>query len=244
MMKAAQAGFLMGRCIMKALVVEDDRVLSGNICESIKHLFEVEQAYDGREGLQKILHNEYDVVIMDVMMPNMDGYDVTREVRSNGVTVPILILTALDQVADKVKGLKSGADDYLAKPFDIDELQARLEALVRRSKTGYKEGNTLSFLELTLNLSTRVASIRGEKLDLHGKQFDLLEYLVSNKNIILHKERIFQRVWGFFSSTSFSVVEVYASQVRKALKEYGYDKYLKTVRGLGYILTDDSELYE
>ncbi len=244
MMKAAQAGFLMGRCIMKALVVEDDRVLSGNICESIKHLFEVEQAYDGREGLQKILHNEYDVVIMDVMMPNMDGYDVTREVRSNGVTVPILILTALDQVADKVKGLKSGADDYLAKPFDIDELQARLEALVRRSKTGYKEGNTLSFLELTLNLSTRVASIRGEKLDLHGKQFDLLEYLVSNKNIILHKERIFQRVWGFFSSTSFSVVEVYASQVRKVLKEYGYDKYLKTVRGLGYILTDDSELYE
>lgn len=244
MMKAAQAGFLMGRCIMKALVVEDDRVLSGNICESIKHLFEVEQAYDGREGLQKILHNEYDVVIMDVMMPNMDGYDVTREVRSNGVTVPILILTALDQVADKVKGLKSGADDYLAKPFDIDELQARQEALVRRSKTGYKEGNTLSFLELTLNLSTRVASIRGEKLDLHGKQFDLLEYLVSNKNIILHKERIFQRVWGFFSSTSFSVVEVYASQVRKVLKEYGYDKYLKTVRGLGYILTDDSELYE
>ena len=244
MMKAAQAGFLLGRCIMKALVVEDDRVLSGNICESIKHLFEVEQAYDGREGLQKILHNEYDVVIMDVMMPNMDGYDVTREVRSNGVTVPILILTALDQVADKVKGLKSGADDYLAKPFDIDELQARLEALVRRSKTGYKEGNTLSFLELTLNLSTRVASIRGEKLDLHGKQFDLLEYLVSNKNIILHKERIFQRVWGFFSSTSFSVVEVYASQVRKVLKEYGYDKYLKTVRGLGYILTDDSELYE
>ena len=229
---------------MKALVVEDDRELSGNICESIKHLFEVEQAYDGREGLQKIVHNEYDVVIMDVMMPNMDGYDVTREVRSNGVTVPILILTALDQVADKVKGLKSGADDYLAKPFDIDELQARLEALVRRSKTGYKEGNTLSFLELTLNLSTRVASIRGEKLDLHGKQFDLLEYLVSNKNIILHKERIFQRVWGFFSSTSFSVVEVYASQVRKALKEYGYDKYLKTVRGLGYILTDDSELYE
>ena len=100
---------------MKALVVEDDRVLSGDICESIKHLFEVEQAYDGREGLQKILHNEYDVVIMDVMMPNMDGYDVTREVRSNGVTVPILILTALDQVADKVKGLKSGADDYLAK---------------------------------------------------------------------------------------------------------------------------------
>ena len=96
---------------MKALVVEDDRVLSGNICESIKHLFEVEQAYDGREGLQKILHNEYDVVIMDVMMPNMDGYDVTREVRSNGVTVPILILTALDQVADKVKGLKSGADE-------------------------------------------------------------------------------------------------------------------------------------
>ncbi|MCC8123413.1 MAG: response regulator transcription factor [Oscillospiraceae bacterium] len=229
---------------MKALVVEDDRVLSSNICESIKHVFDVEQAYDGRAGLQKILHNEYDVVIMDVMMPEMDGTAVVREVRENGNSVPILILTALDQVSDKVKGLKAGADDYLAKPFDLDELQARLEALVRRSKSGYAAGNTLVFLDLELNLSTRTAMIQGRYLSLHGKQFELLEYLISNKNIIVHKERIFQRVWGFYSSTTISVVEVYASQLRKVLKEFGYDKYLKTVRGLGYILTDNSDLYE
>jgi len=229
---------------MKALIVEDDRVLSSNICESIKHVFEVEQAFDGRTGLQKILHNEYDIVIMDVMMPEMDGTTVVSEVRQSGNSVPILILTALDQVSDKVKGLKSGADDYLAKPFDLDELQARLEALIRRSKSGYSAGNTLVFLDLELNLSTHTATINGKYLNLHGKQFELLEYLISNKNIIVHKERIFQRVWGFYSFTTLSVVEVYASQLRKVLKEFGYDKYLKTVRGLGYILTDNSDLYE
>jgi two-component system response regulator CiaR len=228
---------------MRALIVEDDKILSGNIRESIQDMFEVQQAYSGKEAIFHLGQNIYDVVIMDIMMPGMDGYEVLRQLRLTDTTTPVLMLTALSQVADKVRGLKSGADDYLVKPFDIDELRARLEALVRRAKTGYAE-NTLSFVDLTMDLNKRTVKIRGEPLCLHGKQFDLLEFLVSNRNVILAKERIFTKIWGFYSSTEYTVVEVYASQLRKALKPFGYDKCLKTVRGLGYILTDDSDLYE
>ncbi|MBQ9980510.1 MAG: response regulator transcription factor [Oscillospiraceae bacterium] len=229
---------------MKALIIEDDRILSNNICESIKHMFDMTQAFDGEEGLQATFEDEYDVIILDVMMPKMNGHEVLSQMRQSGNTTPVLMLTALDRPTDQIKGLKAGADDYLSKPFDNDVLQARLEALVRRSKTGMtSRENVLTFLDLSMNLNTRVVKLGKDKLELPGKQFDLLEYLIENKNIIVHKERIFQHIWGFYSTTEFSVVEVYASQIRKVLKAYGYDKYLKTVRGIGYMLTDDSELY-
>lgn len=227
---------------MKALIVEDDRVLSGNICESLKHMFETEQAFDGLEGLARIDHCDYDVIVLDIMMPKMDGLSLLREIRESGNTTPVLMLTALEQASDKVKGLRAGADDYLAKPFDIDELRARLEVLLRRAKPGYT-GQTLQFLELEINLSSRTARIGEHALNLPGKQFELLEYMVSNKNILVHRDRIFQRVWGYYSSTSFSVIDVYLSQLRKELKKHGYDKYLRTVHSMGYILTDDVELH-
>lgn len=229
---------------MKALIIEDDRILSNNICESIKHMFDMTQAFDGEEGLQAAFDGEYDIVILDVMMPKLNGHEVLAQMRQNGNATPVLMLTALDRAVDQIKGLRAGADDYLSKPFDIDVLQARLEALVRRSKSGLPaQDNVLCFLDLSMNLNTRTVRLEKDKLDLPGKQFDLLEYLIQNKNIIVHKERIFQHIWGFYSTTEFSVVEVYASQIRKVLKAYGYDKYLKTVRGIGYMLTDDSELY-
>ena len=169
---------------------------------------------------------------------------VLEQLRSMGNTTPVLMLTALSSSSDQVKGLRAGADDYLAKPFDLDVFQARLDALVRRSRRdGESQENIRSFLDLTMNTDTRTARIGPGKVDLHGRQFDFLLYLVENKNVIVHKERLFQRIWGFYSSTEFSVVEVYASQIRKVLRQFGYDKYLKTVRGIGYILTDDSELY-
>ena len=227
---------------MKVLVVEDDKISSGNICESIKHLCTVDQAFDGLEGLEMIIRGEYDVIVLDIMMPKMDGYRVLTEIRGRGITTPVLLLTALDQVPDKVRGLKAGADDYLAKPFDISELQARVEALARRTKAGYM-GSSLVFLDMTMNASTRSVKIGDQKLNLPGKQYELLEYLVRNKNILVHKERIFQRIWGFYSSTDLNVIDVYLSQLRKELKKHGYDRYLKTMHGLGYILTDDAELY-
>ncbi len=230
---------------MRALIVEDDKLLSNNICESLKHKFDMTQAFDGEEGLNCLLRENYDVVILDVMMPKLNGYEVLEQLRARGVTPPpVLMLTALSQAADQVKGLRAGADDYLSKPFDLDIFLARVDALVRRSYRGVAEDRSvITFLDLTMNTNTRTARIGEGKLDLHGRQFDFLLCLVENKNVIVHKERLFQRIWGFYSSTEFSVVEVYASQVRKALRQYDYEKYLKTVRGIGYILTDDSELY-
>ena len=230
---------------MKALIVEDDKILSNNICESLKHKFEMTQAFDGEEGLEKLYRERFDVVILDVMMPKLNGYEVLEQMRSAGVTTPVLMLTALGQASDQVKGLRAGADDYLSKPFDLDIFQARLDALVRRARRDdpTTESGALSFLDLILDINTRTVRVGDSKLELHGRQFDFLQVLIENKNVIVHKERLFQRVWGFYSSTDFSVVEVYASQLRKALRQFDYEKYLKTVRGVGYILTDDSELY-
>lgn len=230
---------------MKALIVEDDKILSNNICESLKHKFQMAQAFDGEEGLERLFRERFDVVILDVMMPKLNGYEVLEQMRAAGVTSPVLMLTALGQASDQVKGLRAGADDYLAKPFDLDIFQARLDALVRRARLEdpAADGNAMTFLELVLDGNTRTARVGESKLELHGRQFDFLQVLVENKNVIVHKERLFQRVWGFYSSTDFSVVEVYASQLRKALRQFDYEKYLKTVRGVGYILTDDSELY-
>ncbi len=229
---------------MKALIIEDDKILSNNICESLKHKFDMTQAFDGEEGLERLFRERFDVVILDVMMPKLNGYEVLEQMRAAGSTTPVLMLTALGQAADQVRGLRAGADDYLSKPFDLDIFQARLDALIRRA---YREevaaNHVLTFLDLVLDINTRTARIGENKLELHGRQFDFMQFLIENKNIIVHKERLFQRVWGFYSSTEFSVVEVYASQIRKALRQYDYEKYLKTVRGVGYILTDDSELY-
>ena len=229
---------------MKALIVEDDRILSNNICEILKSQYEMSQAFDGVEGLSRLSRERFDVVILDVMMPKLNGYEVLEQMRSGGLDTPVLMLTALDQTADQVRGLRSGADDYLCKPFDLDIFQARLEALLRRSRRDAPAGEERHrFLDLRMDTARRVAYIGGERLELHGRQFDFLLNLVENRNIIVHKERLFQRVWGFYSTTEFSVVEVYASQIRKQLRKFDYDKYLKTVRGIGYILTDDSELY-
>ncbi len=229
---------------MKALIVEDDRILSNNICESLKRKFHMVQAFDGEEGLSRLFREHFDVAILDVMMPKLNGYEVLEQLRAAGNSTPVLMLTALNSSSDQVKGLRAGADDYLAKPFDLDVFQARLDALVRRARRdGDLSENVFTFLDLAMYTDTRTARIGEGKLDLHGRQFDFLLYLVENKNVIVPKERLFQRIWGFYSSTEYSVVEVYASQIRKALRQFGYEKYLKTVRGVGYILTDDSELY-
>ena len=228
---------------MKALIVEDDKILSNNICEILKHQFDMAQAFDGEEGLARLAQERFDVVILDVMMPKLGGYELLKHMRAGGDMTPVLMLTALGQASDQVRGLRAGADDYLTKPFDLDIFQARLEALLRRAKRDGSPRDDRTFLDLRMDTDTRTARIGEQKLDLHGKQFDFLLVLVENRNAIVAKERLFQRVWGFYSTTEYSVVEVYASQIRKLLRQFGYEKYLKTVRGIGYILTDDSSLY-
>lgn len=225
---------------MKLLIIEDDRHLSETIKETIKDMFEAQQAFDGEEGLFLAEQNIFDCIILDIMMPYLNGYEVLQQLRKKNVSTPVIILTAKDGVADKIQGFKSGADDYLVKPFHREELRLRLEAIIRRSGGEFKE-NTLTLKQLKMNTQNKTVLIDGELVKLNGKQFDLLEYLLNNKNIILTKEQIFDRIWGFESDTSTSVVEVYTSNLRKNLKKFNYDQYIKTFRGLGYMLSETGE---
>jgi len=225
---------------MKLLIIEDDRHLSETIKETTKELFETVQAFDGEEGLFLAEQNIFDCIILDIMMPYMNGYEVLQQLRQKNIRTPVVMLTAKDGMDDKIQGFKAGADDYLIKPFHREELLLRLEAIIRRSGGAFKE-NTLTFKALKMNVQNKTVLIGEEFIKLNGKQFDLLEYLLNNKNIILTKEQIFDRIWGFESDTSTSVVEVYASNLRKNLKKFNYDHYIKTFRGLGYMLSENGE---
>lgn len=171
------------------------------------------------------------------MMPFMNGYEVLSKLRADKIFTPVLILTAKDSIDDKLKGFRSGADDYLVKPFNREELVARVEALIRRASGNYTE-NVIEFNGLTLDLNSRKAIANNKEVVLQGKQFDMLEYLINSKNTIITKEQIFDKIWGFNSETTTNVIEVYASGLRKELKKIGYDKYLKTIRGVGYIWSE------
>ncbi|KHF37572.1 Response regulator MprA [Paenibacillus sp. P1XP2] len=228
---------------MRLLVIEDDKHLSDTICATTRDLYETEQAFDGEEGLYLAEQNIYDAIVLDVMMPGLSGYEVLGSLRQQGILTPVLILTAKDGIDDKIRGFQQGADDYLVKPFHREELLLRLEAILRRSVGGFKQ-HTLLFKELKLNLKSREVQIGEAPVLLNGKQIDLLEYLINNKNIILTKEQIFDRVWGMDSSTANTVIEVYVSNLRKKFKPFGYDKYIKTIRGMGYMLTENGDDHE
>ena len=167
----------------------------------------------------------------------MNGYEVLSKIRSEKVFTPVLILTAKDGINDKIKGFRSGADDYLVKPFNREELIVRVEAVIRRVSGNYSE-NIIEYKGLVLDLNSRKISADGKEIMLQGKQFDMLEYLINSKNTIITKEQIFDKIWGFNSETTANVIEVYASGLRKELKKIGYDKYLKTIRGVGYIWSE------
>lgn len=222
---------------MRILLVEDDEILSDTIKEFIVKKYEVEQEYSGEDAYLIARSNIYDLIILDLMLPEMSGYEVLRRLRAEKINTPVLILTAKDGLDDKLKGFDYGADDYLAKPFESKELLARIEAILRRSKKSM-DSNILKFKDLTLNLETRQVKVGEEEIMLLGKQFDMLEYLLGFKDTIITKEQIFDKIWGFNSETTANVVEVYASGIRKALKKSGYDKYIKTIRGVGYMLTE------
>lgn len=223
---------------MKVLIIEDEKNLSNTIKQCIEKKFSVEQAFDGEEGVLYAEQNIYDVIILDLMLPILDGYEVLASLRKKKIYTPVLILTAKDGVQNKVRGFNLGADDYLVKPFNREELVARLEAMVRRTNGTYVN-NTIEFKDLKLNLQTRQASVNDMILNLQGKQFDVLEYLINYKNTIITKDQIFDKIWGFNSDTTTNVVEVYTSGLRKELKKVGYEEYLKTIRGVGYIWSEN-----
>lgn len=222
---------------MKVLVIEDDKILSDTIKQCIYKVYDVAQEFDGYSGYIMAKEGIYDIIILDLMLPEMSGYDVLKKLREDKVNTPVLILTAKDALEDKLKGFNYGADDYLVKPFEREELLARLNAIIRRANYNFSE-NILEFKNMKLYLNSRKLLIDDKEVVLQGKQFDVLEYLINSKNTIITKEQIFERIWGFDSTTTTNVVEVYASALRKVLKKYDCDKYIKTIRGVGYILTE------
>lgn len=222
---------------MRILIIEDDKILAKTVEQCLGNKFSVDHAYDGEEGVLYAQQEIYDAIILDIMMPLMNGYEVLNKLRADKIFTPVLILTAKDGIDDKVKGFRSGADDYLVKPFNREELIARIEALIRRANGNYTE-NAIEFNGLILDLNSRKAMVDDKEIVLQGKQFDMLEYLINSKNTIITKEQIFDKIWGFNSETTTNVIEVYASGLRKELKKVGYDKYLKTIRGVGYIWSE------
>lgn len=189
---------------------------------------------DGDEGLYEAESGVYDLILLDLMLPEKDGFTVLKELREKGVTTPVLIMTAKESLDDKGHGFELGADDYLTKPFYLEELKMRIQALLKRS--GKFDQNTLSFGDVRVNLSTNSTFVGDKEVELLGKEFDLLVYFLQNQNVILPKSQIFDRLWGFDSDTTVSVVEVYVSKIRKKLKGTDFAANLQTLRSVGYIL--------
>lgn len=222
--------------MIKILLVEDDLSLSNSIFDFLDNFADVMQVFDGEEGLYEAESGVYDLILLDLMLPERDGFQVLKELREQGITTPALIMTAKESLDDKGHGFELGADDYLTKPFYLEELKMRIQALLKRS--GKFNDNTLSYHELTADTSTNTTTVNGEKVELLGKEFDLLVYFLQNQNVILPKSQIFDRIWGFDSDTTISVVEVYVSKIRKKLKGTSFAKNLQTLRSVGYILKD------
>ncbi|CAD0137259.1 Transcriptional regulatory protein CiaR [Streptococcus thermophilus] len=220
--------------MIKILLVEDDLSLSNSVFDFLDDFADVMQVFDGDEGLYEAESGVYDLILLDLMLPEKDGFTVLKELREQGITTPVIIMTAKESLDDKGHGFKLGADDYLTKPFYLEELKMRIQALLKRS--GKFDQNTISFGDVCVNLSTNSTYVGDKEVELLGKEFDLLVYFLQNQNVILPKSQIFDRLWGFDSDTTVSVVEVYVSKIRKKLKGTDFATNLQTLRSVGYIL--------
>ena len=220
--------------MIKILLVEDDLSLSNSVFDFLDDFADVMQVFDGDEGLYEAESGVYDLILLDLMLPEKDGFTVLKELREQGITTPVLIMTAKESLDDKGHVFELGADDYLTKPFYLEELKMRIQALLKRS--GKFDQNTFSFGDVCVNLSTNSTYVGDKEVELLGKEFDLLVYFLQNQNVILPKSQIFDRLWGFDSDTTVSVVEVYVSKIRKKLKGTDFAANLQTLRSVGYIL--------
>ena len=225
---------------MRILVVDDDRAVRESLRRSLSfNGYTVDLAEDGVEALEAITNERPDALVLDVMMPRLDGLEVCRQLRSTGDDLPILVLTARDSVSERVSGLDAGADDYLPKPFALEELLARLRALLRR--TGPDEagdGAIMTFADLTLDPSTREVHRGTRPISLTRTEFSLLEMLIANPRRVLTRSRILEEVWGFDFPTSGNALEVYVGYLRRKTEAEGESRLIHTVRGVGYVLRE------
>ncbi|NBD26144.1 response regulator transcription factor [Paenibacillus glycinis] len=220
------------------LVVDDDEKITSLLRRSLAFEgYEVATANNGLEGLKQMLSSDPSLLILDVMMPQVDGWEVCRRVREGGSSVPILMLTAKDDIQDRVRGLDLGADDYLVKPFALEELLARVRALLRRKPDKLEESSSrLQFEDLTLDLDSREAIRSGRRIDLTAKEFDLLQLLMQNPRRVLTRDAIMDKIWGFDYSGESNVLEVYIAMLRQKTEDGRSPRLIQTVRGTGYVL--------
>ena len=224
---------------VRVLLAEDEKRMAAAIVALLKQeKYDVDHMTDGASALLALESNMYDIAILDVMMPKMSGFEVSRKARSKGITIPILMLTAKSQLDDKVEGLDNGADDYLTKPFQTAELLARLRALGRRSSS-FQE-NVLHFGDLSLDATTAILTCEtsGQNVRLSEKELRILEYMIGNHGRIMTRDQLAIKIWGFESDAEYNNVEVYMSFTRKKLAFIGSTVEIKAVRGLGYELRD------
>jgi two-component system, OmpR family, response regulator MprA len=223
---------------VKILIVDDERAVRESLRRALElEGYEIELAEDGAEALERLESQpEPDAMVLDVLMPRVDGLEVSRTLRRNGSRLPILMLTARTQVDDRVEGLDAGADDYLTKPFALEELLARVRALLRRTSDG--SGETLQFADLLLDPGTREVTRGGERIELTRTEFSLLELFMLNPRQVLTRSLIFERVWGYDFGFASNSLDVYIGYLRRKTEAGGRPRLIHTVRGVGYALRD------
>ena len=223
---------------MRLLLAEDERDLNNIITKKLTSAgYSVDSFFDGQEAIDVLSYTDYDGIILDIMMPKADGFEVLRAVRDAGKSTPVLFLTARDAVSDRVKGLDSGANDYLIKPFSFEELLARIRAMTRTS-FGVAD-NILTVSDLTLNCASKVVKRGQREIPLSAKEYALLEYLMHNQGIVLSREKIENHIWNLDYEGGTNVVDVYISYLRKKIDDGSDKKLIHTVRGRGYVLRED-----
>ncbi|GAS80624.1 response regulator transcription factor [Paenibacillus sp. SZ31] len=224
------------------LIVDDDEKIVSMLRRGLAFEgYEVQTASNGAEGLSKLMDKEPDIVVLDVMMPQIDGFEVCRRLREAGSKVPVLMLTAKDEVQSRVTGLDTGADDYLVKPFALEELLARVRALLRRkSDIAGTPDNRLMYEDIILDNDSREVVRDGQRLELTAKEFELLNLFMQNPRRVLSRDLIMDKIWGYDYSGESNVLEVYIAMLRQKTEEYGGKRLIQTIRGAGYILRGDS----
>jgi len=225
---------------MRVLLIEDEAKAVQSLKKGLnEHKIDVDLSYDGFTGRLLAERGNYDVIISDVILPNLNGFDLVRHLRDKGVKTPVLLLTALDATDDKVLGLEAGADDYLTKPFEFKELLARIKALSRRGKGIPAHHPALSFADVEMNLDTKEFTRNGQKIELTPKEFALMEYFIRHKGRVISKTEIAEKVWDINFETSTNVIEVYINYLRNKMDKPFDKKLIHTLFGSGYILKEE-----
>ena len=224
----------------KVLIIEDEIKMARFIELELEYEdYIVTVSNDGREGLDTFLNGEFDMVLLDLMLPGLNGFEICRRIRKVS-NVPVIMLTAKDEVMDKVAGLDIGANDYITKPFAIEELLARMRAVLRRSPSKSQNGTIIKFKDVEMDLESRIVRVKGNVVELTKKEFEVLLYLAQNKNTVLSREQIFNKVWGQEVGET-NIVDVYIRYIRTKIDERFSERYIYTARGEGYFIKDEEE---